>query len=172
MTPCGGQNFVCGYGATGGPSCGNTSAMFKIAQLAPMVLHLLPDPNGLCNFTADTTNCVPTAQLAVSNSSSPSSANSSSPSFANSTLHCPSKSSQNVALGVGLGIPLGISVLGCVGLSMLLLQKNARTPSAFAPAYNHGEGHPLQLEARPSEIDSKHGVHELPSRDVYEAPTS
>ena len=77
-----------------------------------------------------------------------------------------------MALGAGLGIPLGISILGCVALSMLLLQKKARTPSAFAPAYNYGEGHPLQLEARPSEIGSKHDVVELPSRDVYEAPTN
>ncbi len=146
-----------------------------------MVLHLLPDTNGLCNFTADTMNCVPTAQLAVSNSSNPSFANSSnptsfanssSPSFANSTSHCPSKSSQNVALGAGLGIPLGISILGCVALSMLLLQKKAGTPSVFAPAYNHGEGHPLQLEARPSKIGSKYDIVELPSRDVYEAPTN
>ena len=144
-----------------------------------MVLHLLPDPGGLCNYTADTTNCVPTAVLAVSNSSSPSSANSSSPSSpnssspssTNSTSHCPSNNSQNVALGAGLGIPLGISVLGCVVLSMLILQKKARTPSAFAPAYNHGNGHPVQLEAKPCEIDSNHVVSELPSRDVYEAPT-
>lgn len=138
--------------------------MFKIEQLSPMMLHLLPDPNGLCNFTTETTNCIPTAQLAVSNSSSPI--------FVNSTTQCPSKSSHNVALGVGLGIPLGISMLGCVALSMLLLQKKARTPSDFAPAVNHGGGHPLELEAKPSEIDSKRDIAELPSRDVYITSTS
>jgi hypothetical protein len=138
-----------------------------------MVLHLLPDPNGLCNFTTDTaTNCVPITGLAVSNSSNSSSTNSTShcPSGSSSgsssgspsgSSQCPSESSQRVALGVGLGIPLGISVLGCAVLSSLLLREKARKPSTFAPAYGHGKEHFLRPELRPSEVDAAHGVSEL-----------
>lgn len=167
IVQCSDNTFICGFAFR---DCENKSTTFRVAQAQRMVFQLLPDEHGLCNFTTNSaSNLIPIATLATSSSSSspsvsPSIDNTSISSAAvNPTSYCSSTNDYDVALGVGLGVPLGVALFACGMLSVLLLRRGIRTPSKVA-TYSHRYGHPDQQS--PEEFTG-HSELAMPSPGFY-----